>query len=80
MNTFCIIFTDIPMGESKCPFITCSEVGECVHQIFKRRDEFLGKCLTLANYELSVAEMAEILSRHLGKNIVDGKVGITLLI
>ena len=68
------VFTVLPIGDLKCPFITCADVGECVQQIFNCKDEFLGKCVGLASYELSVAEMADILSEHLGKDIVDGKV------
>ena len=62
------------MGDMKWPLIRCSEVGECVHQIFKRRDEFLGKFVGLAGYEQTVAEIAKILSTCLGKDIADGKV------
>ena len=62
------------MGDMKWPLITCSELGECVHQIFQRGDDFLGKCVGLAGYEMTIAEIAEILSQHLGRDIVDGKV------
>ena len=73
MSSCSIIFSVIPICDSECPFIICSKVGDCVHRIFNCKHELLKKCLTLANYEFTVAE---ILSAHLGKDIVDGKVEI----
>ncbi|ELT90935.1 hypothetical protein CAPTEDRAFT_120055 [Capitella teleta] len=54
---------DFPMGDVALPMICVSQIGECVHQILLKEDEFKSKTLALASQELKVDEYAAILTK-----------------
>ena len=59
-----------PLGDKKLPAIAVEDIGKAAYAIFKRGDEFINRTVGIAGEHLSGQEMAEALSRALGKEIV----------
>jgi uncharacterized protein YbjT (DUF2867 family) len=59
-----------PMDDKKLPAIAVDDIGKAAYAIFKRGDEFIGKTVGIAGEHLSGQEMADALSRALGRKIV----------
>jgi len=62
---------DIPMGEEALDMVSASECGECIRQIFKQQDEYLGKVVGLSSQKLKVDEYAAILTKGLTERKVE---------
>jgi len=60
---------NLPMGNKRMTGIAADDIGACALGLFKRRDEFVGKKVGLAGDALTGAQMAEALSKALGKPI-----------
>ena len=45
--------------------IPVEHTGECIYQIFKQPDKFIGKVVGLANQRLTIQQHADILNKHL---------------
>jgi uncharacterized protein YbjT (DUF2867 family) len=58
-----------PLGDKKLAGIAAEDIGKCVHGIFKRGRELIGKTLGVAGEHLSGAEMAAGLTRALGEKV-----------
>jgi uncharacterized protein YbjT (DUF2867 family) len=59
----------LPMGDKKLPGIAAEDIGKCAYGVFKRGGEFIGKSIGVAGEHLTGTEMAEKLSRALGKPV-----------
>jgi len=59
----------LPMGDKKLPGIAAEDIGRCVYGIFKGGDEFIGKTLGISGENLTGSQMAESLTRALGKEV-----------
>jgi uncharacterized protein YbjT (DUF2867 family) len=59
----------MPMGDRKLPSIAVEDIGRCAYSIFKRGEEFIGKRLGVAGEHLTGAEMADALTRALGREV-----------
>lgn len=59
-----------PMGNKKLPGIAAVDIGKCAYGIFKRGNEFIGKNIGIAGDKLTGDQMAEELSRSLGRTVV----------
>jgi uncharacterized protein YbjT (DUF2867 family) len=65
----------LPMGDEPFYMICISEVGECIHQIFVRPDEFKGQNIGLCSDKQTISGCAAIMSKVLApKKFVAGNV------
>jgi len=58
-----------PMGNKKLSGISAEDIGKCAYGIFKRGKELIGKRVGIAGDQLSVEEMARVLTKTLGKEV-----------
>jgi uncharacterized protein YbjT (DUF2867 family) len=58
-----------PMGDRKLPGIAAEDIGRCAYNIIKNRNEFLGKTVGIAGDHLTGTQMAEALTKALGRKI-----------
>ncbi len=58
-----------PMGDKKLPGIASEDIGKCAYGIFKKGNEFIGKTIGIAGGHLTGSQMADVLSKVLGKEI-----------
>jgi uncharacterized protein YbjT (DUF2867 family) len=65
-NGLAVIF---PTGKAKIPLIATEDIGKCVYGIFRAGDAYLGKTLGVAGEHLSGEDIAQALSKALGKSI-----------
>lgn len=63
-----LLFT-LPMGDKKLPGMAAEDIGGCAYGIFKRGREYTGKTVGVAGEHLTGAQMAETLTRALGKAV-----------
>jgi uncharacterized protein YbjT (DUF2867 family) len=59
----------LPMGDAKLPGIAVEDIGRCALGIFKRGSELIGKTVGIAGEHLSGAEIADALTRALGRPV-----------
>jgi uncharacterized protein YbjT (DUF2867 family) len=59
----------LPMGDKRLPGIAAEDIGKCALGIFKKGSEYIGKSLGIAGEHLTGSQMAEELSKALGKEI-----------
>ena len=64
------------MADKEIPLISVAEIGECVHQIFQHRQQYLCKFIGLCSDNITIQKVSEIMSKVLEKDIVDGQVNI----
>ena len=60
----------LPMGDQPLPGIAAEDIGRCAHGIFKRGSELAGRTVGIAGEHLTGAQMATVLSRALGREVV----------
>ncbi len=60
----------LPMGNKKLAGIAAEDIGKCAYGIFKRGKELIGKTIGIAGEQLTYYEMAAILSKVLGKEVI----------
>lgn len=65
-NKFNITF---PMGDKKLAGIAAEDIGRCAYGIFKSGDKYIGKTVGIAGDHLTLKEMADKMSKALGKEI-----------
>ena len=58
-----------PMGDKKLPGIASEDIGKAAYGIFKRGKEFIGKSVGVAGEHLTGKQMAEQLTKALGKDV-----------
>ena len=58
-----------PMGNKKMAGIAAEDIGKCAYGIFKRGNELIGKKIGLAGDQLTCQEMAQAMSKALGKEV-----------
>ncbi len=58
-----------PMGNKKMAGIAAADIGKCAYGIFKKGPELIGKRIGIAGGQLTLAEMAEALSKALGEKV-----------
>jgi uncharacterized protein YbjT (DUF2867 family) len=59
----------MPMGKAKLPGIAAEDIGKCVHGIFKRGSELIGKTVGVAGEHLTGEQMAASFSKALGQEV-----------
>lgn len=59
----------LPMGDRKLPGIAAEDIGQCAYNIIKNRSEYLGKTVGIAGDHLTGAQMADALTRALGRKV-----------
>ena len=64
-----LVFT-LPMGDKKLPGIAAADIGACAYGIFKRGNELVGKTVGISGEQLTGAQMAEELTKALGRKVV----------
>jgi uncharacterized protein YbjT (DUF2867 family) len=60
----------IPMGDKKLPGIAAEDIGKCAYGIFKKGNEYIGKTVAIAGEHPTGKQMANTLSKVLGKDII----------
>ena len=60
----------LPMGNRRLPGIAAEDIGRCAYGIFKRATEFAGRTVGVVGEHLTGAEMADELTRALGREVV----------
>jgi hypothetical protein len=60
----------LPMADKKLPGIAAADIGKCARGIFKRGAEFAGKSVGIAGEHPTGAQMAAVLGRALGQEVV----------
>ena len=63
-----------PMGDKKMAGIAADDIGKCAYGIFKKGEEMIGKRIGIAGDQLTATEMAEALSKALGKEVAYNEV------
>lgn len=58
-----------PLGDKKLAGISADDIGKCAYGIFKSGNKYIGKTIGIAGEHLTGSEMAEKLSKALGKII-----------
>ena len=58
-----------PLGDKKLAGISVDDIGKCAYGIFKSGDKYIGKTIGIAGEHLTGSEMAEKISRALGKEV-----------
>lgn len=58
-----------PMGQEKMAGIAAEDIGKCAYGIFKRGGALIGKHIGIAGDQVTVGEMADAMSRALGKTV-----------
>jgi uncharacterized protein YbjT (DUF2867 family) len=64
-----VLALTLPMGDKALPGIAAEDIGKCALGIFKAGQEFIGKTVGIAGEHLTGAQMAEKLSRALGREV-----------
>lgn len=59
----------LPMGQAKLPGIAAEDIGRCAYGIFKKGHELIGQTIGIAGEHLTGTEMAEALTKALGREI-----------
>ena len=60
----------LPMGNKKLPGIVAEDIGKCAYGIFKKGAEFIGKTVGIAGEHLTGGQMAAVLTRAFGQEVV----------
>jgi uncharacterized protein YbjT (DUF2867 family) len=64
-----ILYLTLPLDNKKMAGIAAEDIGKCAYGIFKKGKELLGKTIGVAGEHLTGQEMADGLSRALGKEV-----------
>lgn len=59
----------MPMGNARLPGIAAEDIGRCAYGVFKAGPAFVGRTVGIAGEHLTGAQMAEALSRALGRPV-----------
>ena len=59
-----------PMGDKQLPSISSEDIGKCAYGIFKKGSEYIGKTIGIAGEFISGAQMAAVLTKALGQEVV----------
>src|SRR5688572_23640595 len=59
----------LPMDDKKLPGMAAADIGKCAYAIFKRGGEFIGKTVGIAGEHLTGRQMADALTRALGRPV-----------
>ncbi len=59
----------LPMGDAKLPGIAAEDIGRAAYGVFKAGDTYVGKRVGVAGEHLTGAEMAQALTRALGREV-----------
>ncbi len=63
-----------PMGDKKLGGVSAEDIGKTAYGIFKAGEKYIGKRVGVAGEHLTIKEMAEKLSKALGKEVVYNEV------
>ncbi len=63
-----------PMGQEKMAGIAAEDIGKCAYGIFKRGGALIGKHIGIAGDQVTVRDMADAMSRALGKTVIYNEV------
>jgi uncharacterized protein YbjT (DUF2867 family) len=63
------LYLTFPLDNKKMAGIASEDIGKCAYGIFKRGEELLGKTIGVAGEHLSGQEMADALTKALGKQV-----------
>jgi uncharacterized protein YbjT (DUF2867 family) len=59
----------LPMGDKKLAGMAAGDIGKCAYGIFSKGPEFIGKSVGIAGEHLTGKQMAEALTKTLGKEV-----------
>jgi uncharacterized protein YbjT (DUF2867 family) len=59
----------LPMGDKKLAGIAAEDVGKCAYGIFEAGNKYIGKTIGIAGDHVTIKEIAQKLSRAIGKEI-----------
>jgi uncharacterized protein YbjT (DUF2867 family) len=59
----------LPMGDRKLPGIAAEDIGKCAYGIFSKGREYIGSTVGIAGGHLTGKQMADSLSRALGREV-----------
>lgn len=58
-----------PMGDKRLSCIAAEDIGKCAYGIFKRGPELIDKTIGIAGEQITIDEMAKVLTRELGEKV-----------
>lgn len=64
------LYLTLPLDDKKMAGIAAEDIGKTAYSIFKKGPEMIGKTIGIAGEHLSGNEMADALSRRLGKEVI----------
>jgi len=64
-----LVFT-LPMGDRKLPGIASEDIGRCAYGIFRKGRDYIGRTVGITGGHLTGEEMADSLSKALGREVV----------
>lgn len=65
-GTFSLV---LPLDDKPAPFISVTKAGQAIASLFRCPDRYYGKVIALAGDNISVPDMADILSKHLSPKV-----------
>ncbi|MFC1574088.1 NmrA/HSCARG family protein [Candidatus Latescibacterota bacterium] len=60
----------LPMSDKKLPGIAVDDIGKCAYGIFKKGSKYIGKTVGIAGGHLTGSDMAAVLTKSLGQEVV----------
>ena len=63
------LYLTFPMDDKKLPGIAAEDIGKCAYGIFKDGKKYIGKSVGIAGEHLTGTQMAETLSKALGREV-----------
>jgi len=63
-------YLTFPLDGKKMAGIASEDIGKCAYGIFKRGKEMIGKRIGIAGEKLTISEMADALTKALGKKVI----------
>ena len=64
-----VLSITLPMGDKELSGIAAQDIGRCAFGIFKAGDEYIGKTVGIAGGHLTGQDMADALTRALGRDV-----------
>ncbi|MFB3853739.1 MAG: NmrA/HSCARG family protein [Vicinamibacterales bacterium] len=64
-----VLALTMPMGDKRLPGIASEDIGKCALGVFKAGREFIGRSVAIAGEHLTGAQLAEKMSRALGREV-----------
>ncbi len=63
-------YFSLPIGDKTLSGISCKDIGKCALGVFREGEQFINKTIGIMGEKLTGKQMAEVMSRVLGKKVI----------